>query len=211
MSTIDRRQRLDQTTESEVPVTIKHAGVAGAGGAGFPTHAKWERLEDVDHLLVNHQESEPNYFMDKWLGQAYADELATLFDVFLDDLLETVVIGAKAKDREAWMGALESVTDGTVYMPEDLPIDPSTESGVVFAYTEDEYEYGMEQVLLRFVANVIIGGVTAGSSRTRRPSTTSIKRSWMELRSRVSTSISRETMWSIGSWRSQSERQPLFS
>jgi Na+-translocating ferredoxin:NAD+ oxidoreductase RnfC subunit len=58
-------QRLEQAESSELATTIRNAGVSGAGGAGFPSHAKWDRLDEVDHLLVNHQESEPNYYLDK--------------------------------------------------------------------------------------------------------------------------------------------------
>jgi Na+-translocating ferredoxin:NAD+ oxidoreductase RnfC subunit len=152
-------QRLEEMEVPELSVTIRNAGVAGAGGAGFPSYAKWEHAETVDHLLVNHQESEPDFFMDKWLGREHAEEFATLFDALLDRVFETVVVGAKEKDRERWMGELEAATDATVCLPDDLPIDPDEESGVVFAYTDDQYEYGMESVLLRMV-----GGVTIGNS-----------------------------------------------
>lgn len=151
------RHRLQQTELTELPVTIRNAGVAGAGGAGFPSHAKWERLDEVDHLLVNHQESEPNYYIDKWLGRAKAEELATLFEALLDRAFESVVIGAKETDRAEWMDELESRLDGAVYLPEDLPLSPADESGIVFAYTDDSYQYGMENVLLNMVADVVIG------------------------------------------------------
>lgn len=149
--------QLTQVEEAEIAVTIRNAGVSGAGGAGFPSYAKWERLDEVDYLLVNHQESEPNYYMDKWLGQAHADEFAALFDALLDSVLDLVVVCAKEKDRERWMAELETTTGGVVYGPDDLPLDPNDEAGVVFAYTDDKYEYGMETVLLRLVADVVIG------------------------------------------------------
>ena len=150
-------QQLDQTALSELATTLRNAGIAGAGGAGFPAHAKWERLDEVDYLLVNHQESEPNYYIDKWLGRERADELGWLFDALLDRAFDAIIVGAKAKDRDRWMKPLEAVTDATVYEPSDLPLDPGSESGVVFAYTEDQYEYGMESVLLRLVAGVVMG------------------------------------------------------
>jgi len=140
-----------------IATTIRDAGVAGAGGAGFPTHAKWGRLDDVDHLLVNHQESEPIYYMDRWLGRERAHTFAALFEALLDSTFETVVVTPKLKDRD-WTRRLETVTDATVYRPGDLPVDPDDESGVVFAYTEDRYKYGMESVLL----NVVTGTVVAG-------------------------------------------------
>jgi Na+-translocating ferredoxin:NAD+ oxidoreductase RnfC subunit len=150
-------QRLETTELPEFSVTLRNAGVAGAGGAGFPAYKKWEKLEGIDYLLVNHQESEPNYYMDKWLGTERTDELATFFDALLDRVFVVIVVGAKAVDRDEWLTNLEAATDGTVHMPDDLPIDPGAESGVVFAYTDDRYEYGMESVLLRMVADVVIG------------------------------------------------------
>ncbi|MFB6093577.1 MAG: NADH dehydrogenase subunit [Halanaeroarchaeum sp.] len=136
---------------------IQRAGVAGAGGAGFPAHAKWDRLEEADALLVNHQESEPNFLKDRYLGRAYAEALADLFDWLLEEHLDTVVVGTKESYRGVWLGGLESQTDATVYGPEDLPLSEDEQSGVVIACTEDRYEYGMESVLLRSVADVVVG------------------------------------------------------
>ncbi|MES3518511.1 MAG: hypothetical protein PPP58_12700 [Natronomonas sp.] len=136
---------------------LRQSGVVGAGGAGFPTYAKWQSIEDVDRLLVNHQESEPNCFIDKWIGREHAEELAELFDALLAGPLETVVVGAKQTDREPWLEPLEAATDATVYEPEDLPVDPDSLSGVVVAYTDDKYEFGMESVLLQQTTGTIIG------------------------------------------------------
>ncbi|MFB6236262.1 MAG: NADH dehydrogenase subunit [Halopenitus sp.] len=150
-------ERLDDAALSELGITIRNAGVSGAGGAGFPTHAKWKRIEEVDALLVNHQESEPNYYIDKWLGREHARDFAALFDALLDDPLDLIVIGAKHTKRDPWLHDLELATDATVYRPDDLPIDPTEESGIVAAYTEDRYQFGMESVLLQQVADVVIG------------------------------------------------------
>ncbi|MFB6280607.1 MAG: NADH dehydrogenase subunit [Haloferacaceae archaeon] len=147
---------LDDATPTDIASTIRDAGLAGAGGAGFPTHAKWERLDDVSYLLVNHQESEPNYYMDKWLGRTRADEFAALFDALLGPAVDAVVVGTKASYRERWTGALEAATDATVHRPGDLPIDPDADARVAIAYTDDRYEYGMETVLLRLVADVVV-------------------------------------------------------
>jgi Na+-translocating ferredoxin:NAD+ oxidoreductase RnfC subunit len=103
---------------------------------------------------VNHQESEPNYYIDKWLGHERADELGQLFDALLDRALDAIVIGAKAKERDPWMGPLETATDATVCEPSDIPLDPGSKSGVVIAYPEDQY--GMESVLLRLVVGVVM-------------------------------------------------------
>lgn len=149
-------KRLSRLESAEISTMIQDAGIAGAGGAGFPTHGKWEHLDDVSRLLVNHQESEPNYYIDKWLGKRYADEFATLFDVLLEEHLDVIVVATKESYREAWMTEFESATDATVYTPADLPLDPDETSGVVFAYTDDRYEFGMESVLLRQVAGLTL-------------------------------------------------------
>ncbi|PSP19862.1 hypothetical protein BRC62_01185, partial [Halobacteriales archaeon QH_10_67_13] len=90
-------QRLSERRLSD---RLRRGGVSGAGGAGFPTYAKWEHLEKVEYLMVNHQESEPVYTGDKWLGRARPEKLAALFEWLLAEHLEAVVVSAKAGDRE---------------------------------------------------------------------------------------------------------------
>ena len=136
---------------------IRAAGVAGAGGAGFPAYAKWTDLEAVDSLLVNHQESEPNYYIDKWLGKTRAATFAALFDALLEQAFDLIVVGAKWTDRDAYLRDLEAETGGTVVRPDELPLDRDERSGVVFAYTENKYQYGMESVLLKTVDGTVIG------------------------------------------------------
>lgn len=152
--------RIDRSDWPEIQTDgvelIQDAGVAGAGGAGFPSYPKWEHANSTDYLLVNHQESEPNYYIDKWIGKEYAEEFATLFDLLVSEVFEVIVVGAKWKDRE-YLDELEAKTDGTVHPPDELPLDPEDESGVVFAYTENQYQYGMESVLLNTVADTVIG------------------------------------------------------
>ena len=144
-------------SEEQIAPTLQQSGLSGAGGGGFPTYVKWRSMANTDHLLVNHQESEPNCYVDKWIGREHADELASLFDALLDERLESVVIGAKLKDRDPWVRPLEEATNATVRTPDELPIDPESESGVVLAYTEKKYELGMENVLLQATTGTIIG------------------------------------------------------
>jgi electron transport complex protein RnfC len=150
-------QFVEAIDPGELGPTFRRAGLSGAGGGGFPTYAKWQRIDEIRSLLMNHQESEPNCYVDKWLCDAHADEFAALFDALLESTLERIVVGAKVVDRAPWLRSLENVTDGTVYHPSDLPVDVSAESGVVFAYTKDTYEFGMENVLLRTAADTALG------------------------------------------------------
>jgi len=75
----------------------------------------------------------------------------------LETALETVVVAPKLTDRD-WLRPLEAATDATVYLPDDVPVDVESASGVVFTYTADRYEYGMESVLLRVVDGTVLAG-----------------------------------------------------
>lgn len=61
----------------------REGGVVGAGGGGFPAHARWARADDVRSLPVNHQESEPSCAVDRWIGREQASELTGPFDRLL--------------------------------------------------------------------------------------------------------------------------------
>lgn len=142
---------------AELVSRIRDAGVAGAGGAGFPSYAKWEHLDDVDYLLVNHEESEPNYYSDKWLVREHPEVFVHLFDRLIGDAFDAVVVGAKEKYREDWMGPLEEATGGSIHGRDDLPVDLEGDSGVAFAYTDDVYDYSEEQVLMMIAVGERVG------------------------------------------------------
>lgn len=152
----------ERAVTADFGATLREAGASGAGGAGFPSYVKWEELEDIDHLLINHQESEPNFYADKYLLREYAEEFAAFFDMLLGEHLESVVVGAKAKDRGTWMREFETVANATVCLPGDLPLDVEGETGVVMAYTDDRFQYGMESALLPVTAGVTIGNDLPG-------------------------------------------------
>ena len=142
----------------EIPKQLYEAGVAGAGGAGFPSAAKWENLDDVHSLMVNHQESEPNYYADKWLAKEHAEEFADFFDTMLNaGLFERIVVGTKEKYRGEWTDEFEAACDADVYMQADLPADLDELEGVVFCYTGDTYDFSEEQVLLMVTVGERIG------------------------------------------------------
>ena len=52
---------------------IKEAGVIGAGGAGFPTHAKL--TSKADYILMNGAECEPLLRVDQQLMEILPDEI----------------------------------------------------------------------------------------------------------------------------------------
>jgi len=140
-----------------IPERLRRCGVAGAGGAGFPAYVKWADPAQTPYLLVNHEESEPNFYSDKWLMREHADDYAELFEALLETVLDVVVIGAKEKKRTPWMEPIEAALQPTIYGPEDLPIDVEEESGVVIAYTDALYDLSQEPSLLWTTAGVRVG------------------------------------------------------
>jgi len=57
-----------------LPEQIELAGVVGCGGAGFPTHVKFD-ARGIDTLILNGAECEPLLRTDRWLMRCKADEI----------------------------------------------------------------------------------------------------------------------------------------
>jgi Na+-translocating ferredoxin:NAD+ oxidoreductase RnfC subunit len=77
-----------------------HAGVVGAGGAGFPTHVKLDA--QVDTVILNGAECEPLMSVDQILMLSFADRLTVMFEEIRQELgAQQAIIGIKAKHKEA--------------------------------------------------------------------------------------------------------------
>ena len=83
-------------------ITLEHvaqAGVVGAGGAGFPTHAKLAGRADT--VLINAAECEPLLHKDKEVLRAYADRVLEGLLVGIDLVgAQRGVIGIKGKYQD---------------------------------------------------------------------------------------------------------------
>ncbi len=135
---------------------LRCGGIAGAGGAGFPTWAKY--LTPQPFLVVNAQESEPGYFIDKWLHQEKYAELLDLLAHLRSWGVGKCVVAAKLKDRASFLAMEEraaqqpggmKVLDCTGRNRFKLADQPEP---VLFTYTDDKYPYGMETALLLIIA-----------------------------------------------------------
>ena len=75
---------------------IKDSGIVGAGGAGFPTHAKL--TSKADYILLNGAECEPLLRVDQQLMAMYPDEIIKGFEA-AGRLVgaEKAIIGIKSK------------------------------------------------------------------------------------------------------------------
>ncbi|MCX5970733.1 MAG: NADP oxidoreductase, partial [Coprothermobacterota bacterium] len=63
------KKALTSMTAAEVTARVKHSGLRGRGGAGFPTGLKWESAASVPsdqrYIICNADEGEPGTFKDR--------------------------------------------------------------------------------------------------------------------------------------------------
>lgn len=78
-------QNPDQLSREEILDRIREAGVAGMGGAGFPTHVKLSPKdpEKIDYVLINGAECEPYLTADYRRMLEYPEQVAGGLRIFL--------------------------------------------------------------------------------------------------------------------------------
>ncbi len=132
---------------------IKEGGIVGAGGAGFPTYVKYNK--PTPYHLTNAQESEPGYYIDKYLHKVHAEKFTRLYHFLLEWGIGKILVAPKYKDRE-WFLPLEEATEGRVFDCRGKnPINPDDyNEPVLFTYTDDTYAFGKEQATLLVTTGV---------------------------------------------------------
>jgi Na+-translocating ferredoxin:NAD+ oxidoreductase RnfC subunit len=133
----------------EVPVTyspqeavglMREHGIVGAGGAGFPTYAKYQ--DPPNALIVNLAESEPGYYADKLLARNEPEALIDVFDwVKRTFSLEIAIIGAEDVAKP-YLAELEELANEL----ENFSI----------GYFDAKYKYGQERALCKTLLGVEI-------------------------------------------------------
>lgn len=90
---------------------VKEAGVVGAGGAGFPTHLKYNTQAEI--FLANGAECEPLLYKDKELMRVYAEEVKKGMELAAEAVgASRLVFGIKAKNKDV-IGQLKRLFGGT--------------------------------------------------------------------------------------------------
>lgn len=78
---------------------IYKAGVVGAGGAGFPTHVKYNC--QAEYLIINGAECEPLLMTDKYLMRNFAEEIIEAINQVAENIgAEKVVFALKKKYKK---------------------------------------------------------------------------------------------------------------
>lgn len=126
---------------------IKEAGVIGAGGAGFPTHAKL--TSKAEYILLNGAECEPLLRVDQQLMDQFADEIIKGLEAagrYIE--ARKAIIGIKGKHKEVIARMRERIAAlGLVNYMEVMEL-------------RDIYPAGDEQVLVHELTQRIVPEVS---------------------------------------------------
>jgi electron transport complex protein RnfC len=101
-----------QQTKSSLISAICEAGIAGMGGAGFPTHIKSTARKKVEFLVINGVECEPYITADDRLMREFAWQIRQGIDI-LSHLIEpkVVIIAIEDNKPEAFKAMQQVCTD----------------------------------------------------------------------------------------------------
>lgn len=93
---------------------VREAGIAGLGGAGFPTHIKLNPLSKVDTLIINGAECEPYITADHSLFKTYPEKVIQGIQLLAHILgnPKQILIGIEDNKPDA-IEALEQAASGT--------------------------------------------------------------------------------------------------
>ncbi|HAT41373.1 MAG TPA: electron transport complex subunit RsxC [Rheinheimera sp.] len=98
--------------KAQILQRIQQAGIAGMGGAGFPSHIKAGAAAAVDYLIINAVECEPYITADDVLMQHHSDTIVQGIEI-LSQLLQpkAVLIGIE-DDKPAAIKAMQQAVAG---------------------------------------------------------------------------------------------------
>ena len=104
------RQPLDpeHISRQQILARIQDAGIAGMGGAGFPTHIKSSASQGVDYLIINAAECEPYITADDALMQTEAETIMQGIDILCDLLSPKAVLIGIEDDKPRAIAAMQA-------------------------------------------------------------------------------------------------------
>ena len=111
--------QLEQLSKSAILDKIKQAGIAGMGGAAFPSHVKLNPASEIDLVIINGVECEPYISADDRLMRDYSDEILTGISI-IHQLLnpQRIVIAIEDNKPEAAKAMQAAITRST--LPNDI-------------------------------------------------------------------------------------------
>ncbi len=101
-----------QLNRQQILGRIQDAGIAGMGGAGFPTHIKSSASQGVDYLIINAAECEPYITADDALMQTEAETIMQGIDILCDLLSPKAVLIGIEDDKPRAIAAMQNACAG---------------------------------------------------------------------------------------------------
>lgn len=74
---------ISSITKEEIITSMREGGLIGMGGAGFPTHVKYETTNQIDYVLINAAECEPYLTCDHRLMLEYGYDILNGIRLFV--------------------------------------------------------------------------------------------------------------------------------
>ncbi|MEN3158795.1 electron transport complex subunit RsxC [Alkalimonas sp. NCh-2] len=107
------REPLDyqQCSTQQLLERIQGAGIAGMGGAGFPTHLKSASTRQIDYIIINGVECEPYISADDALMQEHASTIVQGIEILSHLLTPKAVIIAIEDDKQSAFHAMQAAVD----------------------------------------------------------------------------------------------------
>ncbi|ESP92921.1 electron transport complex, RnfABCDGE type, C subunit, partial [Pseudoalteromonas luteoviolacea 2ta16] len=96
------RTSIDDLDNKALIDIIHHAGIAGMGGAGFPTYVKADSAKTIEFLVVNGVECEPYITADDMLMREHAEDIIRGIEVMMSILSpQCTLVGIEDNKPEA--------------------------------------------------------------------------------------------------------------
>ncbi|HBY88026.1 MAG TPA: electron transport complex subunit RsxC [Colwellia sp.] len=102
---------LAQLTNHEIIAKIADAGIAGMGGAGFPTHIKANSKPDIKFLIINGAECEPYITADDLLMMEQSNAIVDGIKILDRLLTPTVILIGIEDNKPKAIKALQQATE----------------------------------------------------------------------------------------------------
>nr|WP_220493924.1 electron transport complex subunit RsxC [Shewanella sp. SG41-4] len=100
--------QIEQLSKPAILAKIKQAGIAGMGGAAFPSHVKLNPASEIDLVIINGVECEPYISADDRLMREYSDEILTGISIIHHLLSPQRIIIAIEDNKPEAAQAMES-------------------------------------------------------------------------------------------------------
>ncbi|KMT64956.1 electron transport complex subunit RsxC [Catenovulum maritimum] len=138
-----------QLTKPELLDKLQQAGIAGLGGAAFPTYVKQANSQPIDVLIINAVECEPYITADDSLMREHSEEIVKGIQIFEHLLKPELVVIAIEKNKPEAIEIMEQAISGLKnYLVRAIPT---------------KYPAGGEKQLIQVITGkeVPSGGITA--------------------------------------------------